>query len=338
MRATILIPAYNEEKGIKKTIDSCLNQTINPDEIIVVNDGSTDNTLNILKSFKDKIKIINLEKNTGNKSKAQEIGLKHIKTEIFITADADTELEKNFVKEVKEILEDKTISAVCGFVKSEKNNWITAVRDINYVIGQTIYKKAQSYINAVFVLAGCSSAFRTKDFKEVVTFEHDNITEDLDFTYKLKLANKKIVFSEKPIVYTQDPNTLKSYFKQIYRWYSGGWTCLKKNRKILKQPNNALILSLIYLEGLIMGLAFILSPLLLIFGLNYFLYFFILEFVLTTMSLSYGAIKYKQYNLFLYIPHHYLLHIADDVIFLFTFVKEIIFNKRNLTWQKPERY
>lgn len=336
---SILIPAYNEEKGIRKTINSCLNQTRKPDKIIVVNDGSTDNTLNILKSFKDKIKVINLEKNTGNKSKAQEIGLRYIKTEIFITTDADTRLDKNFVKEIEKSFKDKKISAVCGYVKSEKNNWITNVREINYVIGQTIYKRAQAYINALFVLAGCASAFRTKDFKKLITFEHDNITEDLDFTYKFKLKYKKIIFEKRAIVYTQDPNTLKSFFKQTYRWYSGGWTCLKKNISILKQPNNALIILMIYFEGLVMGVLFILSPLLLLFfDFRYFLYFFFLEFTLTSLSLSYGAIKNKEYHLFLYIPHHSVFHVIDNIIFLSTFVKVIILNKKNLIWYKPERY
>ena len=335
---SILIPAYNEEKSIRKCINSCLNQTKKADEIIVINDGSTDNTLNILKSFEKKIKIINLEKNTGNKSKAQEIGLKYVKTDIFITTDADTSLDKNFVEETIKNFKDKTISAVCGFVESDNENWITRVREIDYLIGQTIYKKAQAIINAVIVLAGCASAFRTEDFKETITFEHDNITEDLDFTYKLKLAHKKILFSNKLIVYTQDPNNIKSYLKQIYRWFSGGWTCLKKNIKIVKQANNALILSMIYLEGLIMGGVFILSPFFLFFGLRYFLYFFLFEFILTSLCLSYGAIKYKKYYLFFYIPHHYVLRIMGEVIFLLTFVKEIILNKKNLIWHKPRRY
>ena len=67
---SILIPAYNEEKGIENSIKSCLNQTVKPDNVIVINDGSTDNTLKILQKYKNKIKIINLKENTGNKSKA----------------------------------------------------------------------------------------------------------------------------------------------------------------------------------------------------------------------------------------------------------------------------
>jgi cellulose synthase/poly-beta-1,6-N-acetylglucosamine synthase-like glycosyltransferase len=339
-KISVLIPAYNEERGIKKTINSCLNQTRKPDEIIVVNDGSTDNTSSILKSYGDKIKTINLKKNTGNKSKAQEIGLKYITGDIFITTDADTRLDGKFIQNAIKHFKTKSVSAVCGYVQSEKGNWITRVREINYVIGQTIYKKAQADINALFVLAGCASAFRTKDFKEVITFEHDNITEDLDFTYKLKLANKKIVYETSAVVYTQDPNNLKSYCRQLNRWYSGGWTCLRKNKSIIKKPNNALILFFIYLEGLVGGLLFILSPLLILFDWKFFLLFVGIQFLMVSGTLMYGAIKRKELHLFKYIPHHYLLNIADNYIFIKTFFKEIIFKKKNknLVWDKPKRY
>jgi len=335
---SILIPAYNEEKSIRKCIDSCLNQSRAPDEIVVVNDGSTDNTLKVLESFGDKIKIINLEENTGNKSKAQEIGLEQIKNDVFITVDADTRLSKNFVFEILRSFYEKNIIAVCGLVESDKGNWITKVREINYLIGQTIYKRAQNTIGALFVLSGCASGFKTKEFKKVVTFDHDNVTEDLDFTYKLKLANKELEFNDKAIVYTQDPNNFKSYFKQLYRWYSGGWTCLKKNYKIFSKPNNALILSLIYIEGSLMGALFLFVPLLLLLGIKVFLSFLLLQFLIVFVCLSYGVFKYRKFSLYLYLPHHYFLGLADKSIFVGTFFKEILLNKKNLQWQKADRY
>ena len=118
---SILVPAYNEEKSIRKCVNSCLNQSEKADEVIIINDGSTDKTMEILESFGNKIKIIDLKKNTGNKSKAQEIGLKYVKTDIFITTDADTELDYNFVRYMKKDFEkNPDYSAVCGFVESKK--------------------------------------------------------------------------------------------------------------------------------------------------------------------------------------------------------------------------
>ena len=298
---TILIAAYNEEKGIRRCIESCLRQTRQADKIVVVNDGSKDRTKEILESFGKQIRVINLPFNTGNKSRAQEIGIQYIDTDIFVTTDGDTELDRNFIKEILKSFDDHNISAVSGFVESKRNNWITRVREINYLVGQTIYKKAQEAVDAIFVICGCAAAFKTKDFKKYARFDHDNVTEDLDFTYQLKLAGKKITFNDKAIVYTQDPNNLGSYFKQLYRWYSGGWACLKKNLSILKKPNNALILSPLYLEGLVVGGIVLLAPLLILFGIEYFLYYLFLQFMLTALIVSYGAFRFRRYDVFLYI-------------------------------------
>lgn len=338
LKISVMIPAYNEEKGIVKTIESCLNQSRKPDEIIVINDGSTDKTPELLKKYTGRIKVVNLKKNTGNKSKAQEIGLKFVTGEIFITADADTKLDSKFIENILKSFKEKEVSAVCGYVKSEKNNWITKVREINYITTQTIYKKAQSHLGAIFVLSGCCSAFRTKDFIESVSFDHDNLTEDLDFTYRLKLAGKRIEFNDKAIVYTQDPNNLKSYFKQLKRWYAGGWTCLKKNFKIIKKPNEAFVLSLNYLEGIIMGIVSMIMIFLLFVRPQLFLWLFLAEIFMVSLSISYGAIKNKEYYLFFYTPHYFILHIVDNYIFISTFFKEIILNKTSLVWSKPKRY
>jgi len=334
---TVLIAAYNEEKSIERCVKSCLRQSERPDEIIVVNDGSTDRTLEILRKIKG-ITVVDLKKNSGNKSKAQEQGVKYIGTDLFLTVDADSFLDRDFIKEIKKPFKSEKVSAVCGYVKSKKNNWITAVREINYGIGQVIYKRAQAYINAVFVLSGCCSAFRTKVFREIITFDHDNVTEDLDFTYKLKLAGKRIAFSTKAIVHTQDPNNLKSYIKQIDRWYSGGWVCLKKNKKILKKPNNTLVLGTIYLEGLIMGLPYILSPLLILFGLKYFFFFIALDFTMNFILITLSLQKTKRPSLIFYIPHNYFVRIIDNWILYYTFTKEMIFKRGNLVWNKPDRY
>lgn len=336
---SILIPAYNEEKTIARTIDSCLIQSEKADKIIVVNDGSKDKTLEILKSYGEQITIVDLAHNTGNKSKAQEIGLQHVDTDLFITADADTRLDVDFVKKMKETFMHNDVSAVCGYVESERNNWLTALRELNYIIGQHIYKKAQNHIGAFFVMSGCASAFKTADFRRVITFDHDNVTEDLDFTYKLKLANRRILFNDEAIVYTQDPNNLKSYFKQMYRWYSGGWTCLKKNVMIIKKPNDALILSLIYVEGLLMSFLALLAPLLwFFFGYTYLLPLLAMDLIVLSGCLLYGIGRSKRYGLFFYIPLYYPIHYCENVILVYTFFTEISLSKRNLVWHKPDRY
>ena len=106
MKISILIPCWNEEKSIRACVKSCLKQTRKADEIIVVNDGSIDNSLNILKSFGSKIKIVHQAVCSGNKSYAQEIGLKHVTGDVFICSDADTLLDKHFVERIETHFQD----------------------------------------------------------------------------------------------------------------------------------------------------------------------------------------------------------------------------------------
>jgi glycosyltransferase involved in cell wall biosynthesis len=132
MKISILIPCHNEEDAIQACLESCLRQTRMPDEIVVVNDGSTDRTASILEDYRGRIKIATIANATGNKSYAQEFGLQYITGDILIMTDGDTSLDRNFVARVVPHFDDEHIAAVCGYVKSIKHNWLTACREIEY--------------------------------------------------------------------------------------------------------------------------------------------------------------------------------------------------------------
>lgn len=335
MKITILIPCYNEEKTIKKCVESCLLQTRMPDEIIVVDDGSTDKTAEILKSFGRKIRVIKTPKNTGNKSGAQEFGLRYVKGDIFVMTDADTILHCNFVRRMEAKFANKNVAAVAGYVKSLKENWLTACREIDYVVTQEIHKKAQSHIDAIYVIPGCSCAFRTDVFREHITFDHDTITEDLDFTYKLHELGFRISFEPKAIVYTQDPTTLRSYSKQMTRWYSGGWQNLMKHRNVLfKKSSTALEVSISYAEGLALSVCLILLPLL----SPYYLLGFISFYLAVALILSsYAAHITKRHELVSYFPLYTGVVVLNALLMFKTFFNEVVLRKKDRRWFKPER-
>jgi biofilm PGA synthesis N-glycosyltransferase PgaC len=112
MKISILIPAHNEERSIRATVQSCLEQTRPADQILVVNDGSTDKTGEILASFGDKIEVITIPVATGNKSYAQEYGLKFVTGEVFIATDGDTILDPRFVENIEPHFENTRDSLV----------------------------------------------------------------------------------------------------------------------------------------------------------------------------------------------------------------------------------
>lgn len=334
MKISILIPCHNEEKSIRKCVQSCLDQTRRADEIIVVDDGSTDTSFEILKTFNGSLKVIRMDKCTGNKSYAQEYGLKFIAGDIFIATDGDTVLDKHFIERIAKDFEDKELAAVCGYVRSLKYNWLTACRQIDYVVGQNFHKIAQSYIKFLMVIPGAAGAFRTDIFRKNITFDHDTLTEDLDFTYKLNKMNFKIKYDRKAIVYTQDPSDLRSYFTQMQRWFAGGWQNILKHRNILKKPGPALELSLTYLDGLAFTLLFFILPMI---NIKFFIFYVLSCLFVALISSIYAAIITKRADLILYAPLYLFITLVNAVVFIIEFFKVIILRRRDLVWIKPTR-
>lgn len=334
MKISILIPCFNEEVTIEKCLASCLNQTRPADEIVIVDDSSTDKTPEILKKYGNKIKVVKTPRNTGNKSYAQEYGLQFVTGDIFITTDGDTLLDKDFVKIVEINMQDESIDAVSGYVKSLKYNWITACRALDYTVSQNIDKLAQDYMNFIFVIPGAAGAFRTEFFKQKIAFNHDTLTEDLDFTYRLHELGRKIKYDRTAICYTQDPSTLKSYITQMRRWFGGGWQNLSKHNFLPKSPGMALELSLIYIEGLIYSFMMFFLPI-----INLYLTIYILFlYAIVVMGLSiFAAIKEKRLEFLFILPSYIFIKYINAYVFLEQFVKEIILKKKSLVWLKPKR-
>ena len=334
MRISLLIPCFNEEKSIRASALSWLAQTRPADEIIVVNDSSTDSTLKILAEFSGKIKVITTPKNTGNKSHAQEYGLRFVTGEIFVATDGDTLLDKNFIKNIEKDFADPKVAAVGGYVRSLRYNWLTACRALDYIVGQNLDKLAQDYIGYMFVIPGAAGAFRTDLFRQNICFDHDTITEDLDFTYKLHKLGFKIIYNRKAICYTQDPSTLSSYINQMRRWYGGGWQNLLKHLHLPDKPGMALALSLIYIEGLVFSALLFLVPFISIASALVFLVAYSVIVVILSIC---AAVYEKRSDILFVLPGYLLLKYINAWVYLEQFVKEVIFRKKNLVWFQPER-
>ncbi|MGE5425480.1 MAG: glycosyltransferase [Bacillota bacterium] len=335
MKISLLVPCFNEERSIEATIRSCLNQTRKFDEIIFIDDSSTDDTPNILKRYARKgVKSYKTPHNTGNKSSAQEFGLNFLTGDIMVTTDADTLLDPRFVEEIEKSFRNPGIFAVAGYVKSLPYNWLTLCRAFDYVIGQDFHKLAQAHLNYIFVMPGAASAFRVKMFRRYITFDHDTITEDLDFTYMLHRRNLRIEYNTKAITYTQDPATLSNYINQMRRWYDGGWQNLRKHYRIMKNPVRALELSLIYIEGMVFSVLIFLIPL-----LNFwFALMFIFSSLIITLLYGIWAAWRQRRPLLLLAPFPYVIIVfINSALYLETFTKEILLRRRNLKWFKPER-
>lgn len=334
LTVTILIPCYNEEKSIAATIKSCLKQSVAADQIVVVDDGSKDKTRQIVSRFK-KIEKVFLPRNTGNKSYVQEAGLLHVNSDIMVTTDADTIIHKDFIKNILPHFKDRNVVAVAGQVRSMKRNMVTASRELEYVLSQDLYKKAQSKIDSIIVIPGAAGAFRTKFFKKRISFDHDTLTEDLDFTYKIHKQGKKVAYEAGAIVYTQDPDTVKGYVNQLRRWYAGGWQNLLKHKDILTQKKgHAFELALTYTEGLTFSFLIVVLPF-----FDYRFLFIHLAFLAPfAFALAvYAAVRRRRADLLLAFIPYVLLSYVNALVFLEQAIIEGVLRKRQLRWFHPER-
>ncbi len=335
MKISLLVPAYNEERSIEASVLSCLNQVRPFDELIFVDDCSKDETHTILTQYTDRITVIRTPKNTGNKSSAQEYGLQFISGDVVVMTDADTLLDAHFTEEIEKGFSDPSIFAVAGRVKSIPYNWLTLCRAFDYAIGQSIHKLAQDKLNFIFVMPGAASAFRTEAFRKYITFDHDTITEDLDFTFKMHHQNLAISYNQNAICRTQDPTDLNNYINQMRRWFGGGWQNLLKHYSIIaKKPACALELSLMYAEGIVFSVLFFIIPM-----LNYMLWMWLMVgYLVVAFPFALWAAWYERRLAIIIAPIPYLLLVyINAYIYLEQFVKEVILKEKNLIWFKPER-
>jgi cellulose synthase/poly-beta-1,6-N-acetylglucosamine synthase-like glycosyltransferase len=335
MKISILIPCYNEEKSIRRSALSWLDQSRPADEIIVVDDCSKDRSAEILKEFEGRIKVVKTPKNTGNKSSAQEYGLTFVMGDIFIATDADTIMDRDFIKNIEKNFKDPNVVAVGGYIKSLKYNWLTLCRAFDYSLGQNFHKLAQSKMGFMLVIPGAAGAFRTDVFKNCLEFDHDTVTEDLDFTYKLHKQSLHIKYDRNAIVYTQDPATLHSYINQMRRWFGGGWQNLLKHFDIIvSKPSRTLELSLMYVEGLVFSVLLFLVPIL---NPHFALVMAIPSLFVMFLFSFFAAIKEKRVDIVLApLPYMFLMYI-NSYVFIEQFIKEIILRRKNLIWFQPER-
>ena len=218
-KISIYIPVFNGEKTIKKAIDSVLKQTIKFDEIIVVNDKSTDNTLKILKTIK-KIKIINNKKNVGL-SKSRNIAIKNCKNNIIANIDADIVLHKKWLEQLVKYLKKGKILMCSGytkekFLKNIYNKWRSDRYPLNW--GKYDVK------NPPF-LFGCNSIQYKFLWKKIKGYNDyfKSAGDDVDYGKKISSYKFQTYYSSKAICYHLQNDSLYSLTNRVWRYHSYGY-------------------------------------------------------------------------------------------------------------------
>lgn len=231
-----VVPAYNEEVTISKTVEDLINNKYIA-RVIVVDDGSTDRTLEILRKlrhiYKDKLKLIS-QSNTG-KAMAINNGFKHVKTDMVFLTDADIRIpnDKGLGYLIKAI--ENGADAVAGIPGSDLSNirFFGKVRASVKIFFATFRKCGGEILGgSPFCISGSAGMYRTQVLKSV-KFPSRTCVEDMDLTWELISKGYKIVQSSRAIVFSQEAATFLDDIKRWRRWISGYAACMRIHKKLL---------------------------------------------------------------------------------------------------------
>ncbi len=239
---TIAIPAHNEEKNIKETLEPLLklNYPKQKITILVINNGSTDNTASITQQFINQhpdwnIQLINQQQ--PGKGKALNNALRHTTTPYFICLDADSRVEPDALITMLPACMDKHIGAVLPTLKVEQpTHWIQRIQWFEYTI-TFFFRKMMGHIDCAYVTPGPFALYRTATLKKIKGFDENNLTEDMELAFKLQAHNYKIIQLVNTVIYTKAPPTIYSFYRQRNRWYKGGLHNLIKYKHLLFRKN-----------------------------------------------------------------------------------------------------
>jgi cellulose synthase/poly-beta-1,6-N-acetylglucosamine synthase-like glycosyltransferase len=234
---TILVPCYNEEKVLKASLESLIKQTYPKFEILVIDDGSSDDTFLIAKNMEfnhGDTRLKAYTKPNGGKANALNFGIEKARGELFLSVDADSKLSPDSIDLMVEYFEDKEIAAVAGsvYVTNTDNLW-TKLQALEYIQGLNLVRNGQAYFKLVNIIPGPIGMFRKSAVQDIGLYKDDTYAEDCDLTLRLIEAGYKIDYEIDAISYTEAPEDLLDLLKQRYRWTRGILQSILKHKKKL---------------------------------------------------------------------------------------------------------
>jgi peptidoglycan-N-acetylglucosamine deacetylase len=231
----VLIPGYNEEKVIVRTVRSVLNSDYPNMRVIVIDDGSKDRTFEVAReAYAKEIaegRVTVLTKPNGGKAGALNFGIEHLTEEFYVGIDADTVIAPDAVSKLVRHFADPKIGAVAGNAKvgNRVNLW-TRWQALEYITSQNFERRALDLFGVVTVVPGAIGAWRTEGVRRAGGYPLNTVAEDADLTMNLLEQGYRVVYEDRSLAFTEAPVDIRGLMKQRFRWSFGTLQAIFKHR------------------------------------------------------------------------------------------------------------
>jgi cellulose synthase/poly-beta-1,6-N-acetylglucosamine synthase-like glycosyltransferase/spore germination protein YaaH/peptidoglycan/xylan/chitin deacetylase (PgdA/CDA1 family) len=237
-KVAVLIPAYNEEKVIERTIRAALNSDYQNLRVIVIDDGSRDRTLEVARAafVREEAagKVLILTKANAGKAEALNYGIEHIEdAELFVGIDADTIIAHDAISRLVPHFINPKVGAIAGNAKvgNRVNLW-TRWQALEYITSQNFERRALDVLGAVSVVPGAIGAWRVSAVREAGDYQIDTVAEDADLTMALLRLGYRVEYEDMALAYTEAPTDANGLMRQRFRWSFGILQAVYKHRGV----------------------------------------------------------------------------------------------------------
>jgi cellulose synthase/poly-beta-1,6-N-acetylglucosamine synthase-like glycosyltransferase/spore germination protein YaaH/peptidoglycan/xylan/chitin deacetylase (PgdA/CDA1 family) len=237
-KVAVLIPAYNEEKVIERTIRAALNSNYPNLRVIVIDDGSKDRTLEVARNaFAAEAasgRVLILGKHNSGKAEALNFGIEHIgDAELFVGIDADTIIAPDAISRLVPHFINPKVGAIAGNAKvgNRVNLW-TRWQALEYITSQNFERRALDVLGAVSVVPGAIGAWRVSAVREAGGYHIDTVAEDADLTMALLRRGYRVEYEDMALAYTEAPTNANGLMRQRFRWSFGILQAVYKHRGV----------------------------------------------------------------------------------------------------------
>jgi cellulose synthase/poly-beta-1,6-N-acetylglucosamine synthase-like glycosyltransferase/peptidoglycan/xylan/chitin deacetylase (PgdA/CDA1 family)/spore germination protein YaaH len=238
-KVSVIIPAFNEGVVILKSIKTALDSDYPNFDVIVVDDGSSDNTYEIANGKygkNPKVKVLGYKDNRG-KSSAINFALDNSDSKYVIILDADTLLHQDAIFHLITRVKDRNVGAVAGNVKvGNRGNMLAKFQALEYITSQNLERRAADLIDSITIVPGAIGIWQRGLVKRAGGFNSLTLAEDSEVTLRIHKLGYRVCYEEKAIGYTEAPESFSSFKKQRFRWMFGRLQIIRMHWDMLMNP------------------------------------------------------------------------------------------------------